>query len=113
MHFWPDICEDNGWTTTEQTGKEARKSFITTFSSRRCFREKGAVAALSKWNSTQKALKLASPDLTTKLCCLSVLLLKTKVISHIDELYKMFSKSPLILKGNLQEYVQSTRLHIR
>ena len=46
------------------------------------------MAALSKWNSKQKALKLASPDLTTKLYCLSVLLLKTKVISHIDELYK-------------------------
>ena len=88
MKLWPGICRDHGWESEEETGREARKTFIATLPSYRPFSVKGPKAAYSKWMSVIKAIDYEVQDATTKALGIAFLALRKGWVQHLDDLWR-------------------------
>lgn len=86
IYYWDGICEDNGWTSPEERGSEARARYLRTLPIMRPFRIKGLKVALSRWYSTHHAVDSNDKHVSTKQLGLATLCKRRGWINHIDDL---------------------------
>jgi hypothetical protein len=51
LALWPRICFERGWTSPDETGREARENFIKGLSFSKCVKTFGEFVAWSRWYS--------------------------------------------------------------